>query len=276
MTSNLNVAMVLATFDEPRTPPRSSHYLSASSKRTKKTMTNIDEIAPDLFRLSLYVPDFDMQFNHFLVRDEEPLLFHAGLRGMFPALQAAVARAINPATLRWIAWSHFESDECGALNDWLRLAPHAQPACTLVGKLVNADDFALRPARGLTPDDLLTTGKYRFRFHPSPHVPHGWDAGVLFEESRKTLFCSDLFHHFGNVAPITDSDLIEPARQALAQLKQGPLAGYMPYTAKNEGVLRVLAERKPQTLAVMHGSSYSGNCARLLCDLASVIKETFE
>ena len=239
-------------------------------------MTNIDEIAPDLFRLSLYVPDFDMQFNHFLVRDEEPLLFHAGLRGMFPALKEAVARLIDPATLRWIAWSHFESDECGALNDWLRLARHAQPACTLVGKLVNVDDFALRPARGLTPDDLLMTGTYRFRFHPSPHIPHGWDAGVLFEETRKTLFCSDLFHHFGNVAPITASDLIEPTRQAMEQLQQGPLAGYMPYTSKTEGVLRALAALKPETLAVMHGSSYSGDCERLLCDLASVIKETFD
>ena len=239
-------------------------------------MTNIDEIAPDLFRLSLYVPDFDMQFNHFLVRDEEPLLFHAGLRGMFPALKEAVARLIDPATLRWIAWSHFESDECGALNDWLQLARHAQPACTLVGKLVNVDDFALRPARGLTPDDLLMTGTYRFRFHPSPHIPHGWDAGVLFEETRKTLFCSDLFHHFGNVAPITASDLIEPTRQAMEQLQQGPLAGYMPYTSKTEGVLRALAALKPETLAVMHGSSYSGDCERLLCDLASVIKETFD
>ena len=239
-------------------------------------MTNIDEIAPDLFRLSLYVPDFDMQFNHFLVRDEEPLLFHAGLRGMFPALKEAVARLIDPATLRWIAWSHFESDECGALNDWLQLARHAQPACTLVGKLVNVDDFSLRPARGLTPDDLLMTGTYRFRFHPSPHIPHGWDAGVLFEETRKTLFCSDLFHHFGNVAPITASDLIEPTRQAMEQLQQGPLAGYMPYTSKTEGVLRALAGLKPETLAVMHGSSYSGNCERLLCDLAGVIKETFD
>jgi flavorubredoxin len=170
-------------------------------------MTNIDEIAPDLFRLSLYVPDFDMQFNHFLVRDEEPLLFHAGLRGMFPALKEAVARLIDPATLRWIAWSHFESDECGALNDWLQLARHAQPACTLVGKLVNVDDFALRPARGLTPDDLLMTGSIAFVPSLAAHS-HGWDAGVLFEETRKTLFCSDLFHHFGNVAPITASDLI--------------------------------------------------------------------
>ena len=108
--------------------------------------TAIYEIAPDLFRLSIYVPDFDMQFNHFLVRDEEPLLFHAGFKGMFPALREAVAKVMDPAKLRHIAWSHFESDEIGALNDWLQLAPQAQPVCTLVGKLVSVDDFSIRPA----------------------------------------------------------------------------------------------------------------------------------
>jgi flavorubredoxin len=108
-------------------------------------MTTINEIAPDLFRLSIYVPDFDMQFNHFLVRDEEPLLFHAGLKAMFPALREAVATLIDPAKLRHISWSHFESDECGSLNDWLQLAPQAQPVCTLVGKFVSVDDFSIRP-----------------------------------------------------------------------------------------------------------------------------------
>jgi flavorubredoxin len=236
----------------------------------------IHEIAPDLFRLSIYVPDIDMQFNHFLVRDEEPLLFHAGLKAMFPALREAVGRLIDPAQLRHIAWSHFESDECGALNDWLQLAPEAQPVCTLVGKVVSVDDFSIRPARGMTADDLLNTGEYRFRFYPSPHIPHGWDAGVLFEETRKTLFCSDLFHHFGDVAPVTTSDLIEPTRTAMQRLQQGPLAAYMPYTRQTEGVLRSLTNLKPQTLAVMHGSSYVGPADRLLTDLAGVIKENFD
>jgi flavorubredoxin len=238
-------------------------------------MTAINEIAPDLFRLSIYVPDFDMQFNHFLVRDEEPLLFHAGLRSMFPALREAVASLIDPSKLRHIAWSHFESDECGALNQWLQIAPHAQPVCTMVGKLVSVDDFSIRPARGMTADDVLGTGKYRYRFYPSPHIPHGWDAGVLFEETRKTLFCSDLFHHFGNVEPITTSDLIGPTHRAMQLLQQGLLAGYMPYTRQTEGVLRSLAELKPETLAVMHGSSYTGQGDRLLTDLAGVIRETF-
>ncbi|MCL4788445.1 MAG: MBL fold metallo-hydrolase [Verrucomicrobia bacterium] len=236
----------------------------------------INEIAPDLFRLSVYVPDFDMQFNHFLVRDEEPLLFHAGLRSMFPALREAVGKLIEPTKLRHVAWSHFESDECGALNDWLQLAPQAQPVCTLVGKLVSVDDFSLRPAFGMTADDVLVTGKYSYRFHRSPHIPHGWDAGVLFEETRGTLFCSDLFHHFGNVAPVTTSDLIEPTQKAMQQMQQGPLAGYMPYTRQTESVLRSLAELKPQTLAVMHGSSYIGLSDRLLTDLATVIKDEFD
>src|SRR5512147_2584004 len=117
--------------------------------------TQINEIAPDLFRLSIYVPDFDMQFNHFLVRDEEPLLFHAVFKGMFPALREAVATLIDPAKLRYISWSHFESDECGALNDWLQIAPHAQAVCGTIGKIVNVDDFSLRPALGMVPGEVL-------------------------------------------------------------------------------------------------------------------------
>ena len=238
-------------------------------------MTNIDEIAPDLFRLSVYVPELEMQFNHFLVRDDEPLLFHAGLKGMFPLLRDAIATLIDPQELKYIGWSHFESDECGALNEWLRLAPRAEPVCTLVGKLVNADDFSIRPARGMTADDVLCTGKYRYRFYLSPHIPHGWDAGMLFEETRKTLFCSDLFHHFGDAAPLTSADLVEPTRQAMQTMQQGPLAGYMPYTRATAGILRDLAELKPETLAVMHGASFRGEADRQLIELAGVIKENF-
>ncbi|NNE92084.1 MAG: MBL fold metallo-hydrolase [Verrucomicrobiales bacterium] len=239
-------------------------------------MTAIDEIAPDLFRLSIHVPELDMQFNHFLVRDEEPLLFHAGLKAMFPHLRDAVAQLIDPATLRHIAWSHFESDECGGLNEWLQIAPQAQPVCTLVGKLVSVDDFSIRPALGMTSDDVLSTGKYRYRFYQSPHIPHGWDAGVFFEETRKTLFCSDLFHHFGDPPPVTSSDLIAPTRDAMKQMQNGPLAGYMPYTRKTEGVLKSLADLKPETMAVMHGSSFTGQGDQLLLDLAGVIAENFD
>ena len=173
-------------------------------------------------------------------------------------------RATLPPPLTTLPLSHFSP------------LKHLQPVCTLVGKLVNVDDFSIRPARGMTPDEVLPTGKYRFRFHRSPHLPHGWDAGVLFEETLKTLFCSDLFHHFGNVAPVTSSDLIEPARKAMQQMKEGPLADYMPYTSQTEDVLRSLANLKPETLAVMHGSSYIGQSDKLLTDLAGVIKESFE
>jgi flavorubredoxin len=239
-------------------------------------MTKIEEISPDVFRLSVYAPAIDMQFNHFLVRDDEPLLFHAGLKGMFPALKDAVSSLINPAELCYVSWSHFESDECGALNDWLQIAPQSEPVCTVVGKIVSVDDFSIRPARGMTADDVLSTGKYRYRFYPSPHIPHGWDAGVLFEETQRTLFCSDLFHHFGDVAAMTSSDLIGPTREAMQMMQKGPLASYMPYTRATEGVLRSLAELKPETLAVMHGSSYRGAGERLLTELAGVIKESFD
>ena len=238
-------------------------------------MANVTEIAPDLFRLSIHVPDLDLQFNHFLVRDEQPLLFHAGLKGMFGELSQAVASLIDPATLRYVAWSHFEADEIGGLNHWLELAPQAEPVCTFVGKVVSVDDFALRPARGMGPEDVLTTGRYRFRFHPTPHLPHGWDAGLLFEETQSTLFCSDLLHQFGAVAPITSEDLIGPALAAMRQMQQGPLASYMPYTPHTDGLLAGLAQLQPSTLATMHGSSCSGDGERIIADFAVAMKEVF-
>src|SRR5690348_16925626 len=147
-------------------------------------MTSITEIAADVFRISVFVPEINLEFSHFLVRDDEPLLFHAGLRGMFPLLRDAVSRLIDVSKIRHIGFSHFESDECGGLNHWLATSPTSQAVCGLVGALVSVNDFALRQARVLTADDVLETGKYRFRFIPTPHVPHGWDAGVLFEESQ--------------------------------------------------------------------------------------------
>src|SRR5580765_4946346 len=135
----------------------------------------IDEIATDLYRISLYVPDFNLQFNHFLVRDDDPLLFHTGMRGMFPAVREAVATLIDPSSLRWISWSHFEVDECGALNEWLALAPNALPLCGQVGGMVNVQDFANRPRVALAPGDVHSTGRHNFRWVPTPHLPHGWD-----------------------------------------------------------------------------------------------------
>lgn len=132
---------------------------------------NITEIAPDVFRLSLFIPEADLQFNQFLVRDDEPLLFHTGMRSIFPAVREAVAQLIDPATLRHIGFSHFEADECGSLNDWLAIAPNAEPVCSFVGAEVSVNDYALRPARGLMDGQTFSTGKYNFRFLHTPHLP---------------------------------------------------------------------------------------------------------
>ena len=237
-------------------------------------MATVTEIAPDVYRISIYVGDFDLQFNHFLVRDEEPLLYHAGMRKMFPELHEAVSKLIDPKTIRWISWSHFEVDECGGLNEWLNAAPRAEPACSVVGALVNISDFAIRPPRGLQKDDVLTTGKYRFRYVSTPHVPHGWDAGSLFEETNSTLFCSDLFHQIGKVEPVTGSDeILERTRKAIIEYQAGPLMDYLPYTKNTKQLLHKLADLKPKTLAIMHGSSFNGNCERLLHELDPVLKD---
>jgi hypothetical protein len=127
----------------------------------------------------------------------------------------------------------------------------------------------------MTPADVLATGTYRFRFLPTPHLPHGWDAGLLFEETRRTLFCSDLFHHFGDPPPLVSHDLIGPALAAMEQMQQGPLAGYLPYTSQTDGLLAGLAALKPQTLALMHGSSYSGASGPMLTELAGAIHQVF-
>ena len=238
-------------------------------------MVTTTEIAPEIYRLAIFVPEINLEFSHFLVRDDEPLLFHAGLRSMFPVLREAISRLIDVSKLKYIGFSHFESDECGALNQWLELAPAAQPVCGLVGAMVSVNDFSIRPARALTREDILLTGRYRFRFLPTPHVPHGWDAGVLFEEKERTLFCSDLFHQWGHREPSTENDILERCQDALLEAEAGPFANYVPYTHHTGRVLEGLAEQEPKTLAVMHGSSYYGNGAQALRDLAVVMRDVF-
>ena len=238
-------------------------------------MATITEIAPDVYRLSIYVPQANLQFNHFLIRDEEPLLFHTGLKQMFPLVREAVATLIDPSRLRWIGFSHFESDECGALNHWLEIAPEAEPVCSFVGAVVMVNDFAIRPARGLAQDEVLTTGQYRFRFRSTPHLPHGWDNGVLFEETNRTLLCSDLFFHDGDVEPLTESDVVERTRKVLIDYQMGPLANSVAYTPQTQQILQGLAGLKPRTLALMHGSTFVGDGARALCDLDIVLRELF-
>ena len=239
-------------------------------------MPNVTEIAPDVYRISVFYPEINLGFNHFLVNDDEPLLFHTGLRRMFPQVREGVAKVMDPARLRWISWSHFESDECGALNDWLAIAPHALPACCMVGALVNVNDFSSRECRILGPQDVLATGKYRFRYFPTPQLPHGWDAGVMFEENQKTLFCSDLFHQEGDVEPLTHASVVDRCRSVLTAYQAGPLANYVPYTSNTRRILEGLATLKPKTLAVMHGSSFSGDCAQSLLQLAGVMQDILQ
>lgn len=233
----------------------------------------VTEIAPDVYQIVTYVPEADLQFNQFLVKDDEPLLFHTGMNALFPAVHEAVASLIDPATLRWISFSHFEADECGSLNQWLQLAPNAQAACSLVGAMVSVNDFAIRPARGMEHGEVINTGKYRFRFLHTPHVPHCWEAGMIFEETNGTLLCSDLFHQSGVVEPTTTSDVIERARKTLVDYQAGPLANYMPYTKNTDGILQSLAELKPRTIAPMHGSAYVGDGERAIRDFAVMMRE---
>jgi flavorubredoxin len=236
-------------------------------------MTTIDEVAPDVFRISTYVAAANLQFGQFLVRDEEPLLFETGMKALFPAVRDAVAKVIDPTTLRWVSFSHFEADECGSLNEWLTIAPRAQAACSLVGAVVSVDDFALRPARQLADGEQFTTGKRRFRFLHTPHVPHCWDAGVLFEETEKTLFCTDLLQQNGERPPTGGPELVELCRQALVEYQQGPFANYLPYTRLTGPTLDRLAALEPRTLATMHGSVFRGDGAAALRDLGRVYAE---
>ncbi|HZM93232.1 MAG TPA: MBL fold metallo-hydrolase [Vicinamibacterales bacterium] len=237
-------------------------------------MAQIDEIARDVYRISIHVPELDMQFNHFLVKDDEPLLFHTGMRKMFPAMWEAVGRLIDPTSLRWISWSHFEVDECGALNDWLARAPDARPACGQVGALVNITDYATRPPLALAPGDALTTGRHRFRWVPTPHLPHGWDAGMLFEEQDRVLFCSDLFHQFGSREPVTGADVVGRYGEAIARMQAHPvLMDYMPFTHQTRQRIETLAELEPRVLAAMHGSAYEGDGAAALRAAGDVMEQ---
>jgi flavorubredoxin len=238
-------------------------------------MTRVDEIAPDIFRISTYISDFNLQFNQFLVRDDEPLLFETGMKQIFPLVREGVSKIIDPASLRYVSFSHFEPDECGSLNEWMALAPRAEAICSIVGAMVFVNDGAIRPARGLAHDETVRTGKYSFRFKATPHLPHGWDAGFLFEETTRTLFCSDLLGHAGDGTAVTESDVVGAFAETTGQFQNGPLANYMPYTPHTEAQIRELASLKPSVCATMHGSTFAGNGEKALLDMAAVMKELF-
>lgn len=239
-------------------------------------MAHIAEIAPDVFRISVHVSEGDMQFNHFLVRDDEPLLFHLGSRAMYDELESAIAKLIDPGTLRWLSFSHFEADESGALHRWLERAPNARPFCTPLAADLNVNDVSPRPALVLGEGETLSTGKYRYRMLATPHLPHNWDAGMLFEETGRTLFCSDLLFQLGN-PPALATDILDPVRSALVAMKGSLFDFSVPYTPETDRRLHELAALDPVTLAVMHGSSFrserAGEGTALLGEAAAIYRE---
>ena len=237
-------------------------------------MARVDEIAPDVYRICTYAKSFNLQFCQFLVDDDEPLLYHAGMSRMFEGVRDAVATVIDPKTVRWIAFSHFEADECGALNDWLEVAPDAEAMCGVCGAEVSVSDFANRPPRALADGETFSTGSRRWRFINTPQVPHAWDAGHLFEETQRTLFCSDLLNHEGDVAPLTEDDVVGPMCEMLVGYDGTPFADYFPYTAKTEAHLRRLADLEPELCATMHGSSYWGDGRGAIEEMAQMLRET--
>jgi flavorubredoxin len=225
---------------------------------------SVDEISDGIYRISMFMPHVQpptgFTFNQFLVLADEPLLFHCGHRKLFPLVSAAVARIIPLERLRWISFGHLEADECGAMNEWLAASPRSQIVHGVVGAHVSIDDMADRPARVLPDGTVLELGGRRIRFIDTPHVPHGWDAGVIYEEETATLFCSDLFAHGGNGPPITGSDILAPAIAA-------PSAA-MCLTPNTAPLIHRLSELAPKTLALMHGSSFTGDAGAALAGLA--------
>lgn len=228
--------------------------------------TKVDEIAPDIYRLSTLVPGIGptgFTFNQFLVVDEEPLLFHTGHRSMFRSVQEAIETIMPIDRLRWITFGHVESDECGAMNEFLAAAPRAQVAHGATGCMVSITEMADRPPRPLADGEIIDTGTKRFRHIDTPHVPHAWEARVLYEESTGTLLCGDLFTHLGDGPPLTEADIVGPALEAEDLFAYSALAPSTPATVER------LADLEPTTLALMHGSSFSGDCSSALRGLAA-------
>jgi flavorubredoxin len=226
----------------------------------------VDEVADGIYRISTYLPDVappaGFTMNQFLVVADEPLLFHTGPRGLFPLVAEAVAQVLPVESLRWITFGHVESDECGSMNMWLAAAPHSQVAHGAVGCMVSLDDLCDRPPRPLADGEVIDLGGKRVRHIDTPHVPHGWEARVLYEETTGALLCGDLFSQVGSGPALTTSDVVKPAMAAEAMFHATCLA---PHTA---AALRGLGDLAPTTLAIMHGSSFAGDGKHALYDLA--------
>jgi flavorubredoxin len=227
--------------------------------------TRIDEVGNRLFRIATPMPAVPggFSFNQYLLDDDEPLLFHTGGRGFFSSVRAAIEKVMPIERLRWVSFSHVESDECGALNQFLAAAPHAQALCGRLAAMVSMNDLADRPPRALADGESLTIGARTVTWIDAPHVPHGWECGFLFERRDKTLFCGDLFTQGGmDHKPVTDGDLVEPSEGFRA------LMDYYAHAPNTAAVLERLAATDPVTLACMHGSAYRGDGAKLIRALA--------
>jgi len=224
--------------------------------------TNVHEIAEGIYRINtpVEIPGAGgFSFNQYLIDDEEPLLFHTGPRKMFPLVREAVAHIMPVERLRHVAFSHVEADECGALNEWLAVAPNAAPLCGRVAALVSISDLADRPPRALADGEVLSLGKGRVRWLDAPHLPHAWECGYLYEERSKTLLCGDLFTQGGaKTPPLTEGDILGPSeafRQAM---------DYFSHSKNAPALIERLAALAPKTLACMHGSAWQGDGAKLL------------
>ena len=232
--------------------------------------TEVSEIADRVYRLSTFVATAGpagFTFNQFLIDAEEPLLFHCGQRALFPSVAEAARSVLDLARLRWIGFSHVEADECGALEPWLAAAPHAQPTHNRLGCTLWLNDISPRPPVARKDGDVLDLGGPRVRWLDTPHLPHNWEAGLLFEEVTGTLFCSDLFTQIGQTPSTTSDDIVGPAIETERRM------GFMPRTANTAPTLRRLAALAPRTLALMHGPAYAGDAAAALDALAAHYSE---
>jgi flavorubredoxin len=230
--------------------------------------TRIDEIASGIFRISTAVPPAAIPggftFNQYLIADDEPLLHHTGPRKIFPAIRQAIASVLPVESLRYISFSHYEADECGSLNDFLEVAREAEPLCSQIAKMVSVDDVALRPARALADGEELCLGSHTVRWIDTPHRPHAWECGHLFESTTKTLFCGDLFTQGGHEhPPLTSEDILEPSEAMRGGLD------YFSQTRRVVELTEKLATTAPEILACMHGAAWAGDGSALLRKLAA-------
>ena len=230
--------------------------------------TRLDEVADGIYRISTpfsAVPG-GFSFNQYLVIDEEPLLFHTGLKRIYPYVREAIGRLMPIEELRYVGFSHFESDECGALNLLLADAPRAVAVCSGVAAMVSVEDFADRPPRPLADGETVRLGRHTVRWIDAPHVPHGWETGFLMEESTRTLLCGDLFTQGGTgETALTESDILGPSEAFRKPMD------YYSHSAKAGPILETLAACEPTTLACMHGSAWKGDGGALLRALAKAL-----